>query len=224
MIRVNLLPEEYRPAEGASWSVLLTIIVAIVVVSGAGFVAFMMQVRSITAKTDLDDKRLAAIELKKAADKHDLLEKEIADARQREHTIKQIAMSKINWSKKLDELTDLILVDDMWIHELELIEGDGSTDKATNEENWGSLKIHGYFCGDVSGLVSDFYDQIKRHRSFFSIFVRTAPPRWQKKDINKEYSQDFIPEHQMNLYSTMELFLAGPEIPTLPQEEGAPEP
>jgi hypothetical protein len=210
MIRVNLLPEEYRPTEGASWSVLLTAIVVIVVVAGTGIFFGYAKITASGLESDLQEATAEASRLKKFADEYEVLVRQIEEASVREKTIKEIAQSKINWGKKLDEFTDLILEDDMWIHELELIEGDKKLDVLTGETNWGSLRIKAYFCGISSGLANQFFRQVKNDRSFFSIFRDTSQPQTTREDINMVYhGTPFVEDDRLNLSSVIDLYLRG---------------
>ena len=221
MIRVNLLPEEYRPTEGASWSVLLTFIVAILVVAGAGVFALFVQFRSSGLEDHLKAANAQAVILKDKADEHDRLQDDIDKASARKDTIEEIAQSKINWAKKLDELTDLLLEDEMWIHELELREGDKKPIRVGGEAiNHGSLRITCFFVGDAPRLVDAFYRQVTGHRSFFSIFEEASLPQTTTENITDFYKTPFIPDHEENLASTLELYLKGP--PTRDQQNEQP--
>ncbi|MCZ6689782.1 MAG: hypothetical protein O7H41_09280 [Planctomycetota bacterium] len=207
MIRVNLLPERFREAPSASWSVLLTFIIVILAVAGVGVAAMLTKFSADSAQANLDTAKANAEVLRVKAEVHTRLVREIDEEEKRMTTIKDIAQSKINWAKKLDELTGLILQDDMWIHELELLEG---TRKAGpgGVRDFGKLKIQCFFSGTSTAPVNTFYQNLRSNRSFFSIFRDVSQPSANKRDIEDVYKVKFVDDQKLNVQSTFELHLA----------------
>lgn len=219
MIRVNLLPEEYRPTERTSWSVLLAFIGVIFVVAGAGFFALWIRIEAGTLADDLKRKNGEEKALQKVSLEHEQLKGELDEATNRERNIKEIARSKINWAKKLDELTDLILKDEMWIHELELVEGTGRGPSEGAPKDFGSLRISCFFVGESPKLVNAFYQEVRKSHSFYSIFRDVDSPQMNMENISTVYNEEFEEEQEDNLASTLTLLLQGPEeIQTEPNE------
>ena len=208
MIRVNLLPDEYRPKEGASWAVLLTamFVAAVVVLLIIGVVFFNMRAGKI--KNDLETKTIDAAAKAKEAEEFDTLEAGIAAAGRRQTTIKLIAQSKVNWARQIDLLTNLILEGQMWLEELELIDNPkaqpGAGRGAVVTPN---LRLMCYFVGEQPRLMTEFYAQLESSRAFFTIFDPEGGnrPQWERKNITDHYGVPFIDEHELNLLSVFEL-------------------
>lgn len=208
MIRVNLLPDEYRPKEGASWAVLLTAMfvaaVVVLLIVGVGIV----KIRAAQYRSDLDVKKAEAEEKRKKAEEFDNLQAEIKSARRRETTIKEIAQSKVNWARELDLLINLILEGQMWMEELELVDNPRAAAGAGKKGPVAPrLRLMCYFVGEQTGLMHEFYSQLESSRAFFNIFdpEGTSPPQWERKNISEVYGVPFVEEHELNLLSIFEL-------------------
>lgn len=104
MIRVNLLPEEYRKIESTSLSLFLLFLVGVVVVS-LSFVAWLaLSLKGRSIATDLAERESLLENLKvKAAVRHRLIA-ELEQYGKRLATIMAIRAGRIYWSKKLDHV------------------------------------------------------------------------------------------------------------------------
>ena len=214
MIRVNLLPDEYRPKEGASWAVLLTAMfvaaAVVLLIVGVGVV----KLKEVGLRGDLALKEADAELKKKKAEVHDQLEEEIAAARNREKTIKGIAESKVNWARELDLLTDLILEGQMWLEELELLDSPkAKPGQGKKRVVAPRLRLMAYFVGEQPRLMNEFYTQLESSRAFFNIFdpEGTSRPQWERKNISEVYGVPFIEDHELNLLSVFELNMKSKE-------------
>ena len=180
----------------------------ILAVAGVGVAALGVDISASAAEQDLVDAKALAEVKKTDAEVYTQLEEDIKDALNRMDTIKSIAQSKINWAKKLDELTDLILADDMWIHELELLQGSGKPAQGGAYQDFGTLKIQCFFSGTSMAPVNTFYQNLKNHRSFFSIFRDAGQPSATRRDIEDVYHKEFVEDQKWDVQSTFELHLA----------------
>ena len=109
MIQINLLPKELRKAEPTPWPKLLGLLVSLILILGVGLL--MMYYRYTILPTVMDQRQRAEEEtkgLEARAKEADSLEKEIKDFETREKTILQIRQTRWLWSKKLDQIIDMI--------------------------------------------------------------------------------------------------------------------
>jgi hypothetical protein len=224
MIRVNLLPEEYRQSEGASWSTLLAFIIVAAAVALSGVGVGIVQVKAKGLENTRNELKTKKEDRKREAEEHTRLKNEIADARKRETTIKDIAQSKKNWAKQLSELTDLVIDGQMWVHELELQEKRKLTQAQKGQQRTGSLRVVCYFVGKSPSLGNEFYNQVNNKRAFFQIFdpEKTSRPRWEAKNISDVYGVKFHAEDEMNLLFPFEFVLRPEKKPEQPPKPGQP--
>jgi hypothetical protein len=127
MTRINLLPQDYRRKSATPMSVLLPTVGAITVVLLLGFgwawlhFAELAQVDGARAELEATLASKAPALAYVAA-----LKEEHADFENRKSTIKEIASSRVLWTKKLDELFDIATNDDagsqylIWLSSLEV--------------------------------------------------------------------------------------------------------
>ncbi len=189
MIRINLLPPEYRKVEGTPVARLVTTVAAVALVAGAvglwGWYHFavLAQIREQRAQKE---EELAS--LKAQADRAASLEKELKEYQRRRDTIEKIGASRILWSKKLDELADIIYDKGdtkrhlVWLTSLRTGNGRVPTSPA-------QLIINGYSGGGEYHRMSDFNNDIKKSEEFFSDFFRVDPP--EGKQI--AWTDDLVP-------------------------------
>src|SRR5262245_45074524 len=101
MIRVNLLPPEYRKVEGTPIARLVTTVAGVALVAGAagwwGWYHFAVLTHVRDERTTKEEELSA---LKAQADRTKQLEKELKEYRRRRDTIENIAASRILWSRK----------------------------------------------------------------------------------------------------------------------------
>lgn len=101
MIRVNLLPEEYRKPEKAPPSMLLLIVVCIAALCVALYFCVSFSLKTGKLQRDLESKKAERDRLAEDAKEADRLEAQIASYEKRLNTIKGIRASRIYWSRKL---------------------------------------------------------------------------------------------------------------------------
>jgi Tfp pilus assembly protein PilN len=177
MIRINLLPEEYRKQARTPVKLLLGLILAVAVNAGLGtfwaFQAFGLQAEIASEnaglQTDLDG-------LTPQVTYYNSLDGEAKQYKSRESTLAGITSSRISWTKKLDELIDVVnrggngqrhLV---WLDDLQVAQ---TTDPKAKTA--GSLKASGHSGSDQFAQVANFLEDLETS-TFINDFQPPAPP------------------------------------------------
>lgn len=186
MIKVNLLPPEYRKVEGTPVARLAATIAGVFLVTGAagvwGYVHLAM-LEQIRDERRIQEEELQA--LKQQADRSQALLKEFKEYERRRKTIEQIGASRILWSEKLDQFADVIhnkgdskrhLV---WLNTIRT-QGGRMTGSPL------SLVIHGWSAGEMSRRLSDFNSDIKNSEEFFGDCFHVDPPEGQRVHFDDE--------------------------------------
>lgn len=172
MIKVNLLPPEYRKVDGTPVARLVAILVGVFVVTasmgGWSWYHFgvLNQVRH--EREQLDEK---LVQVTRLADRSKALQREYKEYLKRRQTIEQIGAQRVLWSKKLDQLADLI-------HN----KGDSSRHliwlKSLSAESGkrGRLAMSGFSGGKDYARVGDFNQDLRDDEEFFQDFASIDPP------------------------------------------------
>lgn len=163
MIQINLLPEEYRRADATPLPMFLTIIVGVITVGFllAWWLILSHSLRNVQIKNDelisLRDK------WKKEAEEVDRISKEIQAFEKRQETIINISKSKIMWSQKLKQVSEVFnQYKDFWV--------DSVTMTSSNPAAAGSLSL-GAFCQGASyAKVAEFRETLRGNRTFWYHF------------------------------------------------------
>jgi Tfp pilus assembly protein PilN len=104
MIRVNLLPEEYRKVESTSLSLFLLFLIGVIVVALAFVVWVTLQFQGGALSEELESHRARLARITAEASVVEKLEAELAQYDMRLTTVMAIRAGRIYWSKKLDRL------------------------------------------------------------------------------------------------------------------------
>jgi Tfp pilus assembly protein PilN len=182
MTRINLLPQDYRKKTATPLVVLLPTVGAITLVLLLGFgwawlhFAELAKVEGVRAEleTTLQSKAPAVTYVTSLKSEH-------ADFENRKSTIKEIASSRVLWTKKLDELFDIATNDDngsqylIWLTTLEVKPPAASgRGKAVAGE---SLTLKGHCFADKSPLQHyNLFHAAVKHSDFFRDFVNLDDP------------------------------------------------
>ena len=109
MIRVNLLPPEYRKVDGPPIGRVVALVVGAFLVTSAvggwGYVHFGLL---SDAEKQREEKEEDLQQLRRMAERSQALLAEFTEYQRRRETIEKIGASRILWSRKLDELSDII--------------------------------------------------------------------------------------------------------------------
>lgn len=177
MIRINLLPEEYRKQARTPVKLLLGLLLAVVVNAGLAtfwaFQAFGLQAEIASEnsglQTELDG-------LTPQVTYYNSLDGESKQYKSRESTLAGITSSRISWTKKLDELIDVVnrggngqrhLV---WLDDLQVAQ---TTDPKAKTA--GSVKASGHSGSDKFENVANFLEDLE-NSTFISDFQPPAAP------------------------------------------------
>ena len=109
MIKVNLLPPEYRKVDGTPVARFVTLVLGVFLTASAmsvwGYVHFGMLTEVRERRTSLEEELVG---LQKLAERSQALLAEFKEYQRRRETIEEIDKTRILWSRKLDQLADLI--------------------------------------------------------------------------------------------------------------------
>jgi Tfp pilus assembly protein PilN len=183
MIRINLLPQDYRKKSATPMGVLLPTVGAITVVLLLGFgwawLRFAELAKVEGARADLE----ATLQSKAPAVAYVAsLKEEHADFENRKSTIKEIAASRVLWTKKLDELFDIATNDDggqqylIWLTSLDVKPPQAASGR--NKVSVGeTLTMKGHCFAEKSPLqhYNTFHAALK-HSDFFQDFASLDDP------------------------------------------------
>ncbi len=175
MIRINLLPDEYRKTERTSPKLFGTVLAAVVcvccTVGWFGFVYFGQ-----LGQLEIEHGRVTEVLASKqeSVKYFEALSKEKKDFEEREQTIAEISRSRVVWSRLLDELIDV--VDNQgnterhfaWFKQLSIKGGDEKKKGAT-------LTMPGWLAGDELRSLADFHEDIE-HAPFFKNVKQKSMP------------------------------------------------
>jgi len=177
MIRINLLPEEYRKKARTPIKLVLALATAVTINAGLvtwwAFQAFGVQAeiesQAASLQTEMDG-------LEPQVKYHNALDSEGKAYKSRESTLTEITASRVSWTKKLDELIDVVnrggngqrhLV---WFDDLNVAQSSDAKAKTA-----GSFKASGHSGSDKFAQVANFLDDVE-NSTFITDFLPPAPP------------------------------------------------
>ncbi len=176
MIRINLLPEEFRKREKASIKTFLATALGALVVSGIlGYLSYIYfgKYSEIERKRKTFEEDCSALLPRAAYD--DQLKAEKKDFANRERTIKKIRQSRVLWTRKLDQFIDIINNngDDQrhlaWFKKMDIKPG------KLGKRSGITVSLNGYCAGNDVGKVANLFDDIM-NSEFFTDFVSINEP------------------------------------------------
>ena len=177
MIRINLLPEEYRRKSRTPIKLMLTVAGVVTVNAGLlswwGFLAFGIQAEIESERAVLQTESDG---LTPQVNYHKSLEGERLRFASRESALAAITKSRIGWTRKIDELIDV--VNDggegrrhfVWLDDLVVSQRPDARAKSA-----GTVKANGHSGSDDFAQVANFLDDIERS-PFIQDFNPPAPP------------------------------------------------
>lgn len=177
MIRINLLPEEYRKKAGTPIKMLVAL--AGLVAVNAGLLSWWgWTVFGIHAKVD-SERATLQLEMDGLAPQvtyYHSLETESKQYKSREKTLASITADRISWTRKLDELIDVANAGGdgsrhlVWLDDLNVTQ---ATD--ANSKNFGSVRAAGHSGSEKFAQVANFLEDLETS-AFIDDFDRPAPP------------------------------------------------
>lgn len=187
MIRINLLPEEYRRKAKTPLKLMLGVSAAVAVNTGlaawGAWMYFGVEARinseSSVLQTEMDG-------LSPQVAYHRSLESESRVHKSREATLAEITKSRVSWTRKLDELIDVINRGGdgqrhlIWLDDLNVTQnGAGSRGGA------GEVKAAGHSGSDRFAQVANFLEDVEAS-PFIEDFDPPAPPEGSESLVDEE--------------------------------------
>lgn len=206
MIQINLLPQEYRPAEGTNFPLVAALVVGLAALSLTGGYAMVLNDELTTLEreeTELVEKKT---QLETKGKEVDEAKAEIARHTSRQDAIIKISQSKVMWSLKLDQFARIVgseRFSGFWITSLQLTDARGRQ---------GSLNMQVSAIGRDLNDVSAFRDALKDDANFFYHFTDLNAPSVQ--------TQTLSPGQYLNATSTMSFRMTLPVRQFQAQETG----
>ena len=190
MIKVNLLPPEYRKIDGTPVARFVALAAGVFLAASAmsvwGYVHFGMLAEVRERRTALEEELVG---LQKLAERSQALLAEYKEYQKRRETIEDIDKSRILWSRKLDQLADLIHnKGDVKRHQVWL--SDIRTQAARSKASGGLLSISGWSGGEELARLSDFNKDLRQDAEFFADFKSIDPPRGERVSFGDERVPD----------------------------------
>jgi Tfp pilus assembly protein PilN len=177
MILINLLPDEFRQKKRTPVKLLLAVTASVAVngslVAWWAWTAFGVAAEIKSELAVLQDQR-AGLDPQVAY--HRDLEKESKVFEAREDLLKKITASRISWTRKVDELIDVINVGGdgekylVWLDDLTIDQKENARSKT-----YGSLKASGHSGSSSFAHVANFLDDLERS-PFCEDFNKPSPP------------------------------------------------
>jgi len=187
MIRINLLPEEYRRSNRTPIKLMLGISAAVAVntilISVLGWLAFGVAKKIDSEMTTL---QVEMDGLTPQVAYHRALEIEGKEYESRERTLSSITKSRIVWTRKLDELIDVINRGDegqrhlVWMDDLSVAQS-----TSPRNDNYGSLRASGHSGSDKFAQVANFLEDLETS-TFIEDFYRPAPPEGTQTVVDED--------------------------------------
>lgn len=183
MIRVNLLPAEYRKVESTSLSLFLLFLTGVIVLAVTFVIWLMMKWNGNGIAEDLNSKKLSLQKFKEEASEAALLEEELDQYNKRQETIMAIRASRIYWSKKLEQLVNDTRKE-VWFTSIKVNQKDalkiktGTTPSASADG--GSLDIDCYQKTADSKIFAGYQVALQQDRIFSADFAKSPNPGFQK--------------------------------------------
>ncbi len=177
MIRINLLPEEYRKKARTPIKLVLALATAVILNSGLvvwwAFQKFGIQTEieseAASLQTEMDG-------LTPQVNYHTALDGEAKAYKSRENTLSAITGSRISWTKKLDELIDVVNRGNngqrhmVWFDDLNVSQAADPKAKSS-----GSFKATGHSGSEKFAQVANFLEDVESS-TFIADFQPPSPP------------------------------------------------
>jgi Tfp pilus assembly protein PilN len=207
MILINLLPDDYRQKQRTPVKLLLAITASVAVnASLAAYWAWTAFGVSAEVKSELAVLQDQKAGLDPQVAYHQDLEKESKLFEAREDMLKKITANRISWTRKVDELIDVVNVGGdgekylVWFDDLTVDQKEN-----TRSKTYGSLKATGHSGSTNPSHVANFLDDLERS-PFCEDFNKPAPPEGQQSSKD----EGLMPSEVWNF--PLEVALKAPEL------------
>jgi len=202
MITINLLPEEFKQSSRTPVKFMMAVLVAVTV--NASLIAWFSwkaigEAAEVGSELSVLQDTMSSLEPQIAY--HKALEAENQAYQSREETLEQIQQNRISWTKKLDQLIDVINdggeQDEylIWLSDLTVAQ---SAD--ARKKNYGSLKAAGNSGSGSFTHVANFLEDIEADEFSYD-FLPPAPPEGSQSKVD----EDLIPSQVISFPLDMAL-------------------
>jgi len=187
MIHVNLLPEEYRRKNRTPIKMMVAVSLA-VAVNGIALAWYAWLAMGVAAeiRSEHDVLQTELDGLTPQVTYHKALQGEQTRYAAREATLASITASRINWTRKLDELITVINSGGegsrhfVWLDDLNVTQTGDARSKTA-----GSVKASGHSGSDNFAQVANFLEDLE-NSPFAEDFLPPAPPEGTQTLVDKE--------------------------------------
>jgi len=181
MIRVNLLPEEYRKVESTSLSLFLLFLVGVVLVALAFVFWLTLSLSGSGIANELKERQAHLMRVIEEAKVADRLQEELAQYDKRLRTIMAIRAGRIYWSKKLDLLVR-VTPRNIWFTSVRMRQMDpyrvqeGGT--VPSNADGGYLELDCFQKTDDYEILAGYRDALLADRVLFADFQKLQAPHF----------------------------------------------
>lgn len=217
MIRINLLPEEYRRRNRTPIKLLLAFSGAVAInallLSWWGWLAFGVEAEVASDRAVLQTEMDG---ITPQVNYHKSLESERARFASREGALAAITKSRIGWTRKVDELIDVINDGGegrrhfVWLDDLNVSQTPNARLKSA-----GTVKAAGHSGSNDFAQVANFLEDLERS-PFIQDFSPPAPPEGTQTLVDKELVPSVV------WAFPLQLSLKGPPEPIVAKKPAAP--
>ena len=181
MIRVNLLPEEYRKVESTSLSLFLLFLVGVILVALSFVFWLMLSLQGGGKKAIMKERQDYLTKVTNDAKIADKIKEELAQYDKRLTTIMGIRSGRIYWSKKLD-----LLVQDtprrIWFTSVRMKQNDPIRVALNHEpdpnRDGGYLEFACYQMSDDYQILAAYRDKLMQDRVLYADFSKIQAPHF----------------------------------------------
>ncbi len=181
MIRVNLLPEEYRKVESTSLSLFLLFLVGVILVALSFVFWLMLSLQGGGKKVILKERQEYLARVTSDAEVAKKIKAELAEYEKRLTTIMGIRAGRIYWSKKLD----LLVADtprNIWFTSIRMMQSDPIKLPIGQEpdpgRDGGYLELACYQMSDDYKILGAYRTKLMRDRVLYADFSKIQAPHF----------------------------------------------
>jgi len=183
MIRINLLPPEYRVVEKTPIGLFAAFLVLVTIACLAGVMYAYLFIELKAQEGRLEKVKGERERLRNEVAQIEELRQKLTEYSRRQHVIMDIRSGRIYWSRKLDLLAQMT-PKNIWFSSLKM-EQKPPVASSGGRKDGGFLSISCNQKGRSWEEYTNYRVTIQRNRIFYSDFAYTEPPNLQRAEWNK---------------------------------------